>query len=126
MFSLSHLPQEVNLEVYKGDTFIVTYALAYSDMTPIDLTDAEVTVWLVNNNARVYESSTTNGDIVTNGVNGQVTWTIPASELASWAFNSARYDMEVLLPSAPPRVITPVYGYITVMKDITNNVIYAP
>jgi hypothetical protein len=124
--NISQLPQEVNMEVYKGSTFVNSYAFTYADKTPIDLTGAQVTAWLINNNARVYESSTTNGDIVVNGVNGMVVWTIPASVVADWSFNSARYDMELTLSGQPPIVITPVYGYITIMKDITNNGIYAP
>lgn len=122
-------PVEVNLEVYKGDTFVATYLIQDANNAPFPLDNVSASLWCVSKKELAYVASTENGHLRIDAHNGLVILTIDGRVSDQWDFTSAKYDLELTFAppagsEASPLVITIALGSLAVIKDITNNARY--
>jgi hypothetical protein len=105
------LPNVVNLDAYRGDTWQQTLRFAQGGV-PLDLTGATVACELRNGASRSELVVT-----ITDPASGAIMLTLPDPPPAPGAY---AYDVEVTMPGMPANITTWVRGRLTITRDVTN------
>lgn len=112
---------KLNITIEQGATF--NPVLTWKDQagTPIDLTGYTAQMQIRSDHASttvIHEASTTNNELVLGGVNGTVTFDIPATTTAAFTFDEGVYDLE--LTSASGVVTRLVEGTVYLSPEVTK------
>lgn len=112
---------QLNLTVRRGDTFTRTFTWRNSAGTPYNLTGYTAKLQLRTAPDAEVIHTFENSYFTFDGVNGSVTFTIPASETAAFTWSVLSYDLELRNPLVSPAFVkTLIAGEIRCVKDITQ------
>lgn len=102
---------------YTTTSGLVTY------YAPSDLTNYTARMHIreeVDSPTTIWEGSTGTGEITINASLGKVTFTIPASVTATFDFDSAVYDLEIVDDSVEPVVTRILEGTVELCDEVTR------
>jgi len=115
---------KTDFEFYRGDTIQFTVAWTDTDSNPIDVTGFSA-IWQVRSRPGApdpadLEASTTNGEIVIDGISGKFIVTVPASKTGASLdyFHAGSHDLQVTSPTSV--VTTLIRGGVSFVQDVTR------
>lgn len=111
----------VDMFIPQGSTYVHTFTYVDADETAINITDYTARMHIrenVDSSDTIYEASSTTGELVITGIEGEVELTISATDTAGFTFTTAVYDIEIVSPD--DEVIRLVKGKVKLDKEVTR------
>lgn len=109
---------EVDIDIYQGSNFDETFSYQDTESIPIDLTGYTARMSIKNalTNELIDSLTTANSGIILGGAAGTIR--INIVDTASYNFDRATYDLELIDPSS--KVSKLMAGKITLIREVTT------